>query len=82
MCRYCKNRRGMQHILWRIIRFSVFTPLQGERARRDNIELALKEKKLRLGDVLVSISASCSCEGTKSIFKMPLQRILGEADSA
>jgi hypothetical protein len=62
----------MQHILWRIIRFSLITPLQGERGRRDNIELALKEKKLRLGDALVSISASCSCEGTKSIFKVPL----------
>jgi hypothetical protein len=27
-----------------------YHPLQGERGRRDNTELALKEKKLRLGD--------------------------------
>jgi hypothetical protein len=27
--------------------------LQGEHGRRDNVELASKEKKLRLGDVLV-----------------------------
>jgi hypothetical protein len=30
-----------------------YHPLQGEHGRRDNVELASKEKKLRLGDVLV-----------------------------
>ena len=32
------------------MRFSLITPLQGERGRRENAKLASKEEKLRLGD--------------------------------